>query len=60
MALDVSIRYLMLFGLFWTVVVSFALTCGLVVRVLLLFRCSVMVMASSRFLLPVLESCSSI
>ena len=60
MALDVSFRCLMLYGLLWTVVVSSALTCGLVVRVLLLFRCCMTVMASSRLLLPVLDSCSSI
>ena len=60
MVLDVSVRCLMLFGLFWKVVVSSALTCGLVFPVLLLFRCCMMVMASSRLLLPVLDSCSCI
>ena len=43
-------------GLLWTVVVSFGLTCRLVFRVLLLIRCCMMVMDSSRWLLQVPHS----
>ena len=43
-------------GLHWTVVVSSGLTCRLVFRVLLLIRCCMLVMDSSRWLLQVRHS----
>ena len=52
MALDVSVRCLMHFGLLWTVVVSSGLTCGLVIRVQLSFRCYKLVMAICGLIVP--------